>query len=88
MQKTIGKLSDFFTPKYQTMLESGSLFFVLAIGIANLVIFFLIIQAATKAKQRAKYEWAQMELLKRMAKLQGVPEADIETIMTVVNAKD
>ena len=70
------------------MLDSGSLFFVAAIGIANLVIFFLIIQSATKAKQRAKSEWAQMELLRRMAKLQGVPEADIETIMTAVNAKD
>lgn len=70
------------------MLDSGMLFFMAAVAIGNLVIFYLIIQAATKSKQRAKYEWAQMELLKKIAKIQGVSDAEVETIMTVVNAKE
>jgi chromosome segregation and condensation protein ScpB len=42
------------------------------------VILYIIINAATKASLRAKYEWAQMALLAKIAMQQGVPAKEIE----------
>ena len=44
------------------------------------VILYLVINFATKADKRALYEWAQLELLAKIAKAQGVPEDEIQSI--------
>jgi len=46
----------------------------------NALILYVVIAAATKASKRARYEWAQMELLAKIARAQGVPEAEIRAI--------
>jgi len=50
----------------------------------NALVLFLIINVATKADKRAKYEWAQMELLGKIAKAQGVPEAEIKATFEAI----
>jgi len=62
-------------------MEQGTLFFLVAAAIANLLILYLIINTATKASLRAKYEWAQVELLAKIARIQGVPEEEIRATM-------
>ena len=58
---------------------------VLVVGIVgNGLILYVIINAATRATTRAKYEWAQLELLGKMAKAQGVPEEEIKAIFTAI----
>lgn len=66
-------------------MEQGTIFILAACGIANLLIMYLIINAATKANQRAKYEWAQMELLGKIARAQGVAEHEIQSTLDAVN---
>jgi hypothetical protein len=54
--------------------------FIIFIGaIFQLVILYLIINAATKANLRARYEWTQLELIAKMARVQGVPQDEIES---------
>jgi hypothetical protein len=54
-------------------------------SLVGLVIFFgvlhLIISGATRSKKRALYEWAQMELLDKIARVQGVPEEEIKGLL-------
>jgi hypothetical protein len=56
------------------------LFIAVAALIFNALILYVVISAATKASKRARYEWAQMELLAKIARAQGVPEAEIKAI--------
>jgi len=64
----------------------SSLVIVALAGIAiNAVILYLVISAATKASERAKYEWVQMELLAKIAKAQGVPEHEIKETFKEIN---
>jgi hypothetical protein len=48
--------------------------------IVQSVILYLVINFATKTDKRALYEWAQLELLAKIAKTQGVPENEIQAI--------
>lgn len=48
-------------------------------GILQIIILYLVISWATKADKRAKYEWAQLELIAKMARVQGVPQDEIES---------
>jgi hypothetical protein len=46
--------------------------------VVHSVILYLVINFATKADKRTLYEWAQLELLAKIAKAQGVPEQEIQ----------
>jgi hypothetical protein len=46
-------------------------------GVIQCVVLYLVINIATKADKRAKYEWAQMDLLGKIALRQGVPSEEI-----------
>jgi hypothetical protein len=60
---------------------SDNIFAVIAIAaIVNALVLYLVISIATKADKRAKYEWAQLELTAKIARLQGVPPEEIEAI--------
>ena len=59
-------------------------FVILMAGIFQFVILFLIIAAATRSKKRALYEWAQVELLAKIARSQGVPEPEIQAIFEAI----
>lgn len=61
-------------------MTSDMLFMLGVVELINLAILFIIIQSATKANLRAKYEYAQMELLARIATAQGVPAKELEKI--------
>jgi hypothetical protein len=43
----------------------------------NALLLYLIIGAATKAHKRSLYEWAQLDLLSKIAKAQGVSQEEI-----------
>jgi hypothetical protein len=59
-------------------MDSNNFLFAIGLGSAfNLLLLYLIIGAATKAHKRALYEWAQLDLLSKIAKAQGVPDEDI-----------
>jgi hypothetical protein len=52
----------------------------LLLGFAGLIqcaVLYLVINFATKADRRAKYEWAQMDLLGKIALRQGVSAGEI-----------
>ncbi len=51
---------------------------LIATGIFQIVVLYLIINYATKADKRARYEWTQLELIAKMACLQGVPQSEID----------
>jgi len=59
-------------------MDSSSLI-TLAVGaiLANALILYLVISGATKSHKRSLYEWAQLDLLSKIAKAQGVPPEDI-----------
>ena len=65
-------------------MEQGTLFILAACAIANLLILYIIINAATKANLRAKYEWAQMDLLAKIARAQGVAEEEIQATVDTI----
>ena len=52
-------------------------------SIVGVVVFFsvlyLVVAAATRSKKRALYDWAQLELLAKIAKAQGVPQDEIDS---------
>lgn len=52
-----------------------------AVVLVNSLVLYVVIGAATKASRRANYEWAQMELLAKIARAQGVPEQEIRGII-------
>lgn len=52
--------------------------------IANALILYIIIAAATQANKRAMYGWAQMELLAKIARAQGVPEDEIKAVVGAI----
>jgi alkylhydroperoxidase/carboxymuconolactone decarboxylase family protein YurZ len=54
--------------------------------VINLAILYILIAAATKSKKRALYDWAQTELLVKIARQQGVPEKEIEEVMVHVSS--
>lgn len=54
---------------------------IAAIEIINCLVLYFIISSATNADKRAKYDWAQMELLAKIARVQGVPEEEIAAIV-------
>lgn len=66
-------------------MEQGTLIMLAACAIANLLILYLIINAATKANIRAKYEKAQLELLAKIARAQGVSEDEIQASIDAIN---
>jgi hypothetical protein len=51
---------------------------VVVIIIVQVLVLYLVINFATKADKRAKYEWAQLDLLAKIARTQGVPEDEIQ----------
>jgi hypothetical protein len=53
--------------------------------ILNCIILYLVISFATKADRRARYEWAQLELLSKIARAQGVPEEEIVATFKAIN---
>jgi hypothetical protein len=56
------------------------LLIVVAALVFNAFILFIVIRWATRADKRTMYEWAQMELLAKIARAQGVPEVEIKAI--------
>ena len=63
------------------MLMNINLLLIGLIGlVANALILYLVIGSATRAHRRAQYSWAQLQLLARMAKIQGVPDQEIKEI--------
>jgi hypothetical protein len=68
-------------------MDQGTLIMLAGAGIANLLIMYLIINAATKATVRSKYEWGQLQLLAKIARAQGVPEEEIANVFEVVDKK-
>lgn len=52
--------------------------------VLNALVLYLIINIATKADKRAKYEWAQMELLAKIARSQGVAEDEIRATLDAI----
>jgi chromosome segregation and condensation protein ScpB len=62
-------------------MDSNSLLLIGTVAvIVNALILYIIISAATRAGKRAQYEWAQMELLAKIARAQGVSEEEIRAI--------
>lgn len=59
-------------------------FVLIVAGVFNLVILYLIIAAATQSKKRALYAWAQLELLAKIARAQGVPEDEIRATFDAI----
>jgi hypothetical protein len=60
---------------------SDNIFAIIAVAaIVNALLLYVIISIATKADRRAKYEWAQLELTAKIARLQGVPQEEIQAI--------
>ncbi len=55
-------------------------FIILFAAVFQLAILYLIINVATKANLRAKYEWAQLELLAKISRVQGVPQHEIDSV--------
>lgn len=51
--------------------------------IVQAVVLYLVINFATKADRRAKYEWVQMDLLIKIAKIQGVSEEEIQLLSQI-----
>jgi hypothetical protein len=54
------------------------------ICIVQALVLYLVINFATKADRRAKYEWAQMDLLTKIARVQGVPEQEIQKTLDAI----
>ena len=52
--------------------------------VVQAVVLFIVINLATKADKRAKYEWAQMELLAKIARAQGVREEEIKATFDAI----
>jgi hypothetical protein len=65
-------------------MEQGTIFILMGCAIANLLIMYLVINAATKASLRAKYDWAQMELLAKIARAQGVPDDEVQATLDAI----
>lgn len=62
-------------------MESSEIFaYAVAAVVVNAIILYVVINAATKATRRAKYEGATQELLARIAKQLGVPPEEVEVI--------
>lgn len=60
-------------------MSANDLLFYSIVGVVVFfTILFLIIAAATRSKKRALYDWAQLELLAKIAKAQGVPQEEID----------
>lgn len=60
--------------------------FLGAVGIIlNALFLYIVIGSATRASQRAKYDWAQLELLAKIARAQGVPEDQIQETFKAIN---
>jgi predicted solute-binding protein len=60
-------------------MDSSEIFaYAVAAVVINALILYVVINAATKATRRAKYEGATQELLGRIAKQLGVPEEDVK----------
>ncbi len=61
------------------ILDQNELFFALAFaGVFHSLVLYVIISYATRADKRAKYDFAQMDLLGKIAKQQGVPDEEIQ----------
>ncbi|GGB14525.1 hypothetical protein [Puia dinghuensis] len=58
-------------------MDQEIIFYAIGAILINCAVLYLIITAATRANLRAKYEWAQMELLAKIARAQGVSEEEI-----------
>lgn len=62
--------------------------FLFACGLAiavNSLILYVVIAAATRSSKRADYEWAQLEILIKMARVQGVSEEEIKHTLKQIN---
>jgi len=53
-------------------------FIIFACLALQIGLLYLVISLATKSHRRAKYEWAQMDLLAKIAHAQGVPVEEIQ----------
>ena len=62
-------------------MNNDLLLFGIAAIVINSAILYLIIAAASRSTLRAKYEWAQLEMLIKIAKAHGVPEEEISGTM-------
>jgi len=65
-------------------IEDHLVLVVLTAAIFQILALYLIINIATKTDRRAKYEWAQLDLLGKMARAQGVPEKEIEATFQAI----
>ena len=66
-------------------MDSSTILFIGAIGFfLNCLVLFFIIKGATQADKRALYEWAQVDLLCKIAKAQGVPDEEIAKTIRVL----
>jgi len=60
------------------------IFFYMVGAAVSAGVLYLIIAGATRSKQRALYEWAQLELLAKIARAQGVPEEEIKVTFKAI----
>lgn len=67
------------------MSDASSIAVIALVGIfVNALILYLIIAGATRARQRTLYEWAQLELIAKIAKAQGVPQEEISGVFNKI----
>ena len=62
--------------------------FLFAVAMAiliNSLILYLVIAAATRSSRRTNYEWAQLEMLIKIARAQGVSEDEIQHTLKQIN---
>lgn len=55
--------------------------------LVNSLILYVIISSATRAEKRAKYEWAQLQLLAKIAMIQGVKQEEITEVFKIADKK-
>jgi hypothetical protein len=72
-------------------MDSNTLLIIIPVAfVVNLSVLYLVIAGATKSHKRALYEWAQLDLLAKIAKKQGVSDEDIHSTFRAagLNRKD
>jgi hypothetical protein len=67
-------------------MSSNDLLLAIAGGISlQCILLYLVINVATKADKRSRYEWAQTQFLAHLAKQQGLPAEQIQRILDATN---
>jgi len=67
------------------MPDSDFVFPVVVGLILSVAILYWIIANSTRSSTRTDYEWAQLELLAKIARAQGVPEQEIQDTFKAIH---